>query len=108
MGSSGLVRFSPQLEPTWRFPSRVDNQWGAIDDCYALNVTDGSVWAWYYSDFPVVQIRDDSVVGWRNRVSGAKALAVSRSRVGLLGGYKPQQDRLVVGELAGQREASRR
>ncbi|MET8837551.1 hypothetical protein ABZV78_27060 [Micromonospora sp. NPDC004540] len=102
MGSSGLVRFSPQLEQTWRFPSHVDNQWGAISDCYALNVTDESVWTCYYTDYPIVQIRQDSVAGWRNHISGAKALAVSGTRVGLLGGYAPQQDRLVVGELADQ------
>ncbi|WP_346535516.1 hypothetical protein [Micromonospora sp. DPT] len=102
MGTSGLVRFTPQLEPAWRFPSHVNNEWGAIDDCYALNVTDDAVWTCYYTDFPVVQIRGDSVTGWRNEVDGARALVVSGTRVGLLGGYGPQRDRLVVGELAGQ------
>ncbi|MGS2617966.1 hypothetical protein ACVCAH_26085 [Micromonospora sp. LZ34] len=102
VGSSGLVRFSPQLEPTWRFPSHVDSSWGAISDCYALNVTDDAVWTSYYTDFPIVQIRGGSVSGWSNRVDGGKALAVSGSRVGLLGGYGPDHDRFVVGELAGR------
>ncbi|OKI45719.1 hypothetical protein [Micromonospora sp. CB01531] len=102
MGNSGLVRFSPQLEPAWRFPSHVDNEWDAIDDCYALNVTDDAVWTCYYSDFPIVQIRGDSVTGWRNQVTGARALVLSGTRVGLLGGYGPDRDRFVVGELAGQ------
>ncbi len=101
MGSSGLVRFSPQMEPEWRFPSHVDNEWGAISDCYALNVTDDAVWTCYYTGFPVVQIRDGAVTGWRNQVDGARAVVVSGTRVGLLGGYGPQHDRLVVGDLTG-------
>ncbi|WP_435124392.1 hypothetical protein [Micromonospora tulbaghiae] len=102
IGNAGLVRFSPQLEPTWRFPSHGDNDWGAISDCYALNVTDEAVWTCYYTDFPIVQIRGDAVTGWRNQADGAKALVVSDTRVGLLGGYGPHHDRFVVGELAGQ------
>lgn len=102
VGDSGLVRFSPHLQPAWRFPSHVDNQWGAISDCYALNVTDEEVWTCYYTDFPIVRIRDGAVTGWRNQVEGAKALVVSGTRVGLFGGYRPHTDRFVVGELADQ------
>ncbi len=80
----------------------MDSGWSAISDCYALNVTDDAVWTSYYTDFPIVQIRDGSVSGWSNRVDGGKALAVSGSRVGLLGGYGPDHDRFVVGELAGR------
>ncbi|WP_315907032.1 hypothetical protein [Priestia koreensis] len=29
-----------------------------IDDCYALNVTGDEVWLYYYSDFPVVQLKN--------------------------------------------------
>ncbi len=100
VGSSGLVRFSPDLEPEWRFPSHVDNQWGAISDCYALNVTDDAAWTCYYTGFPIVQIQNGPITGWRNQVDGAKALVVSGTRVGLLGGYGPHHDRLVVGDLA--------
>ncbi|MFC0505005.1 hypothetical protein [Micromonospora costi] len=102
MGHRGLVRFSPDLEPAWMFPSHVDNEWGAISDCYALNVTDDAVWTCYYTDFPIVQVHDGAVSGWHNQVGGAKALAVHGTRVGLLGGYGPDRDRFVVGELAGE------
>ncbi|MBJ8005823.1 hypothetical protein BW897_15035 [Bacillus cereus] len=29
-----------------------------IDDCYAMNVIDGDVWLYYYSEFPLVQMKD--------------------------------------------------
>jgi hypothetical protein len=44
LGAPGLVRFSPELEPDWSFPSHADHPWGAIDDCYALNVDGDTVW----------------------------------------------------------------
>ncbi|MFG1891110.1 hypothetical protein ACGFIR_25000 [Micromonospora sp. NPDC049051] len=102
LGNMGLVRFSPELEPTWRFPSHVDNDAGAIDDCYALNVSDDATWTCYYSGFPIVRIHGDDVTGWRNQTDGAKALAVAGTRIGLLGGYGQQHDRFVVGELDGE------
>lgn len=102
IGSPGLIRFSPQLEPVWRYPSHVNNPWGAIDDCYALNVTDDAAWTCYYSGFPLVQIRDGEVAaGWRTPIDGAKAVAVSGNRVALFGGYSDQRDRLVIAELTG-------
>ncbi|MET7706438.1 hypothetical protein [Micromonospora sp. NPDC005413] len=99
IGDRGLIRFSPELRPVWRFPSHVDGTMGAISDCYALNVTDDAVWTCYYTDFPIVRVRGGEVTGWRNSIDGARALAVSGTRIGLLGGYGPNKDRLVVGEL---------
>ncbi|MBE7118464.1 hypothetical protein [Bacillus cereus] len=29
-----------------------------IDDCYAMNIIDGDVWLYYYSEFPLVQMKD--------------------------------------------------
>ncbi|RZU76003.1 hypothetical protein EV384_4598 [Micromonospora kangleipakensis] len=101
IGNMGLIRFSPELQPAWRFPSHVDNTFGAISDCYALNVTDDAVWTCYYTDFPIVRVQGGEVTGWRNPIDGARALAVSHTRIGLLGGYGPDQDRFVVGELDG-------
>lgn len=100
VGAPGLVRFTEALQPDWRFPSHTDNPWGAIDDCYALNLDGETAWACYYSDFPVVRVEGETVTGWRNDVaSGARALAVSDGRVALVGGYGPDHDRLVVGDL---------
>lgn len=32
-----------------------------IDDCYAMNVIDGDVWLYYYSEFPLVQMKDKKI-----------------------------------------------
>jgi hypothetical protein len=101
IGACGLARYTAALAPAWRFPS--DGGPEAISDCYALNVSDETAWACYYTDFPVVRIRDGEVTAWRNDVHGAKALAVGGSRVALFGGYGPDRDRLVVGDLVGDR-----
>ncbi|MET8093106.1 hypothetical protein [Micromonospora sp. NPDC005220] len=102
IGATGLIRFTPELKPAWRFPSHVDNGWGAISDCYALNVTDDAVWTCYYTDFPVVRVSGDEVTGWRNPIDGARALTISGDRVGLLGGYGHERYRFVVGALDGE------
>jgi hypothetical protein len=102
LGAAGLMRFTDALQPDWTFPA--DNRWGTIDDCYALNVDGETAWACYYSDFPVVRADGDDLTGWRNDIaSGVRALAVSDRRVALFGGYGPDHDRLVVGELGGKR-----
>ena len=108
LGAPGLVRFSPELEPAWRYPSHVDNPWGAIDDCYALNLAGDTAWTCYYSDFSLVRIQHGRLTGWRNTVShGAKAFAVSDTQVALFGGYGPDRDRLVLADL-GNGELHRR
>ena len=100
LGAPGLVRFSADLEPAWRYPSHVDNPWGAIDDCYALNLAGDTAWTCYYSDFSLVRIQDGTLTGWRNTlVHGATALAVDGTRVALFGGYGPDRDRLVLADL---------
>jgi hypothetical protein len=41
VGAYGIVRFSPGLEPAWRYPKYTEvGPWDAISDCYALNVDD--------------------------------------------------------------------
>jgi hypothetical protein len=100
VGAYGIVRFSPGLEPAWHYPTYTEvGPWDAVSDCYALNVDDTSAWACYYSDFPVVRIRDGAVTGWHNDIKGASALAVAGSRVALFGGYGPDHDRLAVTAL---------
>jgi hypothetical protein len=98
LGACGLARFSPELQPDWRYPS-ADSPFGDISDCYALNVDHATAWTCYYTEFPIVCIRDGIVVGWRNDITGASALAVSGSRVALYGGYGLDRDRLAVGQL---------
>jgi hypothetical protein len=104
VGAYGIVRFSPGLEPAWHYPRYTEvGPWDAVSDCYALNVDDECVWACYYSDFPVVRIRDGAVTGWHNDIKGASALAVAGSRVALFGGYGPNHDRLALAGLGADR-----
>jgi hypothetical protein len=100
VGACGLVRFTPALQLDWRFPSHVQQPWGAISDCYALNVGDTDVWACYYTDWPVVRIRGDAVTSWPNTITGAQAIAADHDRVALYGGYGPDRDKLVTGQLS--------
>jgi len=100
MGACGLARFDTELNSAWRFPSHSDQPWGAVDDCYALNVTGDGVWTCYYSDFPLVRIHDDALTMWSHEVAGARAIMVDPGRVGLFGGYGPDRDRLVLADLA--------
>jgi hypothetical protein len=97
LGACGLARFSADLRPDWEFP--YDGHWGAISDCYALNVDGEDAWTCYYTGFPVVRVHEGALTGWRNDIDGAKALAVGGSRVALQGGYGASYDRLVIGDL---------
>lgn len=103
LGASGLVRFSAAMTREWQFPAHGTSDWDPISDCYALNVDDDTVWACYYTGFPVVRIRNDEVTGWHNDVHGAKAIAADGSRIALYGGYGPDHDRLVSGILSDDR-----
>jgi hypothetical protein len=100
VGAPGLVRFSPNLEPSWRYPTNIDESWGSISDCYALNVDGDTAWACYYTDFPVVRVQAGTVTGWRNAVvHGARALAVADTTIAMYGGYSPNRDVLVAASL---------
>lgn len=72
-------------------------------DCYALNVDGDTAWTCFYTEWPVVRIRDGRVTGWRNEIRSATALAVRGSRLAFYGGYEPERDRLVAGVLDGDR-----
>ncbi|WP_305788189.1 hypothetical protein [Symbioplanes lichenis] len=98
VGSCGLIRFGPGGEQEWRFggPDGVPY----IDDCYALNVAGETVWACYYSDFPLVRVRDGRITVWSNDLArGAQALLADDHRVALIGGYGGRHNRVVAGEL---------
>ncbi|TCP48570.1 hypothetical protein EV191_110130 [Tamaricihabitans halophyticus] len=99
LGAAGLVRYDTELTARWHYPSHSLHPWGAISDCYALNVTDDATWTCYYRRFPVVRIQDDTLTWWHNDIRGAKALAVDGSRVALYGGGKAAHDRLATGVL---------
>ena len=99
VGASGIVRFSPALEPVWRYPHHSQTGQEAISDCSALNVDGTSAWACYDPGYPVVRIRDDMVTSWPNPGGGAWALAVAGSRVALATGSGLQHDLISVTQL---------
>jgi hypothetical protein len=101
IGSPGLVRFNARLEPEWRYP--FDSDFGAISDCYALNVDREAAWAYYYTDFPVVHIDDGGITGWKTATGGAHALLTDGHRLALIGGYSSDRDGILVGNLTGGR-----
>jgi hypothetical protein len=98
MGSCGLARFTPELKTAWRYPG-ADSAFGAIEDCYALNVDGDTAWTTYYTSFPVVSVGGGKVDGWHNDVVGARAIAVAGARAALFSGYGANSDRLAVGVL---------
>jgi hypothetical protein len=102
LGQAGLVEFSAMLTPMWHYaPPR---GMAPIADCYAMNVVGESIWACYAADFPIVCVDEQlGVITWQNDLRGASGLLVSASRVGLVGGDAPYDDRLAIGTLDGSR-----
>ena len=65
----------------WAFDSPV----AQIDDVYAISLEpDGTVWAYYYSAFGIVRIRDREITHWEYGDGGGCALAVGPQGVTLL------------------------
>ncbi|MGR5880340.1 hypothetical protein ACT7CW_17595 [Bacillus pacificus] len=71
-----------------------------IDDCYAINVLDGDVWLYYYSEFPLVQMKDKKIhLSW-NEINVIKEIrsesfAVAQGKVVFI----TQDKKLVVYDL---------
>jgi hypothetical protein len=93
IGATGIVCFTSHLEKVWEYPGHKGSL-PPIDDCYALNVDGESLWAYYYSDFPIVRIANGAVRTWANEVPGARALTVRSDTVRLAGGYPPERTAL--------------
>ena len=95
IGAPGLVCFDENGKVFWEFKAPAGA--GMIADCYAMNQAGDSVWACYYTDFPVVRIDGGRKVrAWKNTVAaGANAMAVNGQRVILWGGYGDKRMRCV-------------
>ena len=86
VGAPGIVRFDTDGRVRWAFRPPPDGP--SIDDCYAMNVTADAVWAYHYSDFPLVRIDGRGAVrSWPSGVQGASAIAVDGDHVVFAGGY---------------------
>lgn len=87
IGRSGLIRWDQfgAQQYTYRPAYALD----VICDCYALNVASKEdVWCYYYTDFPLVQIRRDRVeAAWNCPIEGSDGFTIWRDKVLMRGGY---------------------
>jgi hypothetical protein len=97
IGAPGIVRFTPDLDAAWRYP--YDAEGGSIADAYALNVDGETAWSSYYTDFPIVRIESDVITTWRGGAPGARGLIIGDGRCALIGGYKGDRNRVLIGSL---------
>ncbi len=92
-GRSGLVAFDERGRIVFRF-DEMPGPSSSISDCYALNVaSDRDVWAYYYTDFPLVHVRDRRFGReWqRVPVRGSHAFAVTEGRALFAGSYEVRE-----------------
>jgi hypothetical protein len=87
LGASGLVAW--QQDGTVAYTYQPGDELDHVCDCYAMNACGNDVWICYYTDFPLVLIRDGAVAAhWTIPVSGADAFAISEDHALLRGGYE--------------------
>jgi hypothetical protein len=98
VGGGGIVRFDAEGLPLWKYNEGRSGD-SFIDDCYALTLKGDELWSCFYSDFPIVRVKDGKVSSWPNSVTGAKALAADGSFVLLAGGYGADANRMALLEL---------
>jgi hypothetical protein len=105
LSKHGLVRFSGELEPEWRFPQREP---AVIDDCGSLNLVGESVWTCPYAEYPLVHIDGDTVHTWHRHELGdvdnfaavlVSAPATPRAVAVVATGWSHHPGRVVVGRL---------
>jgi hypothetical protein len=92
VGARGLNcfdRFGHTLY-TYNPPDGLDE----MADCYALNVAgDQDAWCYYYSDFPLVHLRDYQVAGWWEcPIHGSGGFLVYQDMILMRGGWEDGDD----------------
>lgn len=97
MGQEGVVCLDDCGQINFALASLPDVP--SIADCYAMNVASkNEIWLCYYTDFPLVRIRDKSLHHiWPDMpVAGSSAFAVAKDRVLFAGGYQERQSLFLV------------
>lgn len=93
MGRGGLVCLNPRGTKVFDY-GNVTSQQDHITDCYALNASgDHETWLYYYTDFPLVHIRDfQTKHRWQGiPVSGSHAFAIADRHALFFGSYNERQ-----------------
>lgn len=111
IGTAGLVCFDNSGQPVFKYAELAEKQGlPFIHDCYALNVVDDQeVWLSYYSDFPLVKLKDfqlDSI--WKEFESIDHSFAVFSNTVVFKRSYNRVRglpDKLFSRELRNEAEA---
>jgi hypothetical protein len=87
IGAAGLVHFGPRGDVRGAYDAAAAGT-DAICDAYALNVDrQGNVWLYFYSEFPIVRLREGRYTRWSCSVLGSHVLAAWESRALLVGSY---------------------
>ena len=89
VGASGLNCFSDDGEILWSFPD--DDEFGAIADCYAMNVQGESAIVSFYTEFPLCRVSGDFERRyWETGLEGCRHLAINESSVLFSGQYNDE------------------
>lgn len=82
LGQQGLVKFDQGGQPQFQF-QRDAGGFPAISDCYALNVTgQEEAWTCYYTDFPLVRIRNNKAELILDQAPAEGSGAMTLDRIG--------------------------
>lgn len=87
IGSSGLISWNEDGEKVYEFNPSEELE--DICDCYAINVeTKNVTWCYYYTQFPLVKIKNRSIENyWNIPIYGSNCFAIYRNFVLFHGGY---------------------
>jgi len=88
VGASGLLAWSETGEKLYTY--QPEGTLDSMADCYALNVAGNEdVWAYYYTDFPLVHLRKKRIAAfWAVPVTGSHAFAIAGNHALFAGSYK--------------------
>lgn len=87
IGNSGLIQSDKNGKFLYKYSP--DGNLDIIEDCYALNlVSEKEIWCCYYSQFPLVCIRDNKIYDyWNCQIKGADGFLIFNNYAFFRGGY---------------------